>query len=118
MKGKVFLIHWNRQESDILIHMVQAYGWEVTAESEDGSRAGRLIKEREPDVVVIFLSRQPSHGRETGIALRSVKATMDIPIIFVDGTDEINERIKQKVPDAIFSTSEKLKDTLVRFAHY
>jgi len=118
MKGKVFLVHWNRQESDILADMVRSYGWEVAVESENGARAARLIKEQKPDAVVIFLTRQPSLGRETGSDIRSAKATKAIPIIWVDGAEEVISRTKQAMPEAIFTNPEDLKDALAKLAHY
>lgn len=118
MKGKVFLVHWNRQESDILADMVRSYGWEVLVESEDGARAARMIKEQKPDAIVIFLTRQPSLGRETGSAIRSAKVTKAIPIIWVDGAEEVIGRTKQAMPDAIFTNPEDLKDTLAKLAHF
>ena len=118
MKGKVFLVHWNRQESDILADMVRSYGWEVAVESEDGARAARLIKLQKPDAIVIFLTRQPSHGRETGSAIRSAKATQSIPIIWVDGAEEVIGRTKQAMPDAIFTNPENLREALSKLAHY
>jgi len=67
---------------------LRAAGWDVEIEAEDGARAGKRIKENPPQAVVIYLTRLPSHGRETADGLRSMKATRHLPIIFVDGKEE------------------------------
>ncbi len=118
MKGKVLLVHWNSQEAGILAEMVRSYGWEVAIETDDGARVGRQVKEMRPNAVVIYLSRLPSHGRETGAGLREVKATKGVPLVYVDGTPEVIERTRQRIPDAIFTSTEELPEVLVKFAHY
>jgi DNA-binding response OmpR family regulator len=118
MKGKVLLVHWNSQEAGILADMVRSYGWEVATETDDGSRVGRQVKEMKPNAVVIYLSRQPSHGRETGQGLRSLKTAKTVPLVYVDGTPEVVERTRQKIPDAIFTSTEELPEVLVKFAQF
>ncbi|HJW91685.1 MAG TPA: hypothetical protein VJ436_13670 [Anaerolineales bacterium] len=111
-KGRLFLIHWNEGEAGELLGPLLSAGWEVEVEAKDGARAGSAIKANPPRAVVIYLTRLPSHGRETAHALRSFKATRTIPIIFVDGKDEALEKTKAKVPDAIFARSTELESIL------
>ena len=49
-----------------------------------------------PDVLVIDLTRMPSHGRELAFAIRRTKYTRQIPIIFVDGEPEKVEAIRRQ----------------------
>jgi len=93
-------------------------GWNVDIETNDGDRAGKRITDDPPDVVVIYLSRLPSHGRETGHALRDVKATRNIPLVYVDGNVDAVNRTKTVVPDAIYTTTEQLDRTLSGYCHY
>jgi DNA-binding response OmpR family regulator len=116
MKGKLFLIHWKAAEAEELAKPLREDGWEVTCEAQDGARAGKLIKTNPPDVVVIYLTRLPSHGRETGQGLRALKATRHLPIIFVDGIDEALAKTKAKVPDAVYTTAAELPNVLAGFA--
>ena len=114
-KGRAFLIHWNPSEAEAHAQILREAGWQVEIEAEDGARAGNAIKADPPQVVVIYLSRLPSHGRETAHYLRSIKATRSIPIVFVDGKEEALEKTRAKVPDAIYTTSEKLNSVLQKF---
>ena len=62
--------------------------------------------------MVIYLSRLPSHSRETADYLATTKSTHHIPIVFVDGELEKVVRVKEKVPNAIYTTEENLKRVL------
>jgi DNA-binding response OmpR family regulator len=112
MKGKIFLIHWNASEAKAHAEKLRADGWDVGLECEDGNRAYSLIKANPPDAVVIYLERLPTHGRETADALRSLKATRALPIIFVGGNEAAIEKTRLKVTDAVFTSPQRLKDAL------
>ncbi len=116
MAGRLFLIHWNEAEAAELAARLRAKGWEVETEAQDGARGGKRIKADQPDAVVIYLTRLPSHGRETADGLRSIKATRHIPIIFVDGKEEAIEKTRAKVPGALFVTSAGLREALASVA--
>ncbi|MBI2304533.1 MAG: hypothetical protein HYU86_07285 [Chloroflexi bacterium] len=116
MKGKLFLIHWSASEAAEFAIPLRARGWQVEVEAEDGARAGKRIKENPPHVVVIYLTRLPSHGRETARYLRSLKATRHLPIVFVDGKEEAVARVRADVPDAVFTVTEELETVISKFA--
>jgi len=111
-EGRLFLIHWNGAEAQELVRELEGLGWHMDFEAQDGARAAKRIREAPPEAAVIFLSRLPSHGRETAHALRSFKATRQLPIIFVDGQDEAVQKTREKVPDAHFVTKDLLQMTL------
>ncbi len=116
MKGKIFLIHWDPNEAEDLAKPLRDSGWTVEIEAVDGARAGMKIKTEPPDIIVIYLTRLPSHGRETAHWLRDTKAKIDIPIIFVGGKEEAIVNTKAKVPDAIYTTSEELQNILIQIS--
>ena len=118
MRGRAFLVHWREAEAEVLAHEIRNMGWNVDIETNDGDRVGKRIKEDPPDVVVIYLTRLPSHGRETGHALREINATKDIPLVYVDGNDEAVNRTRTVVPDAVYTTTEQLNTTLSGYCHY
>lgn len=114
--ARAFVIHWNKAEALEKVKALRAQGWTVVYEHEDGARAWKNIKENPPNVVVIWLSRLPSHGRETADALKRTKSTRDIPIVFVDGLSEKVNAVKAVVPNAAYTTSDKLMRVLKKFA--
>ena len=105
----IFLIHWNQAEALPLAEGLIASGWQVETEAEDGARAASRILADPPAAVVIYLTRLPSHGRETARYLRTKSS---VPIIFVDGAHEKLDSIRAKVPDAIFVHSSDLQSSL------
>lgn len=115
MPGRLFLVHWKRVEAEALAAPLRAAGWEVGIEAEDGARAGKLTAADPPDVIVIYLRRLPSHGRETARWLRTRAATRGIPLIFVDGRDEPLAKTKALLPDARYVTAAGLPDALASF---
>lgn len=64
--------------------------------------------------LVIYLSRLPSHGRETAEYLSQAKATRHIPIVFVDCEPEKVAKAKEKVRTGIFTSEAKLGSVLKR----
>ena len=114
MKGRLFLVHWNAAEAAELAAPFEQAGWQVESEAEDGARAGKRILANPPAAVVIYLTRLPSHGRETAHTLRSAKAGKRIPVIFVDGAEDKVAKVRANVPDGIFTTSAKLPQVLAR----
>jgi len=57
----------------------------------------------DPAAVLIDLDRLPSHGREVAVAIRQSKAMRHIPIVFAGGAEEKVARIRQELPDAVFT---------------
>jgi len=116
VNGRVFLVDWDAALAQRRAHELTAAGWQVDVESEDGGRAYQRIKTQPLDVVVIDLSLRPSHGRRTAAALREHRATRDLPIVSVDGTANFIETASVQVPDAVFTTSAKLRSALAALA--
>jgi CheY-like chemotaxis protein len=114
--GKLFLVHWNHLEAQKYARTLIESGWDVLFEAEDGGRAYQTIKSSSPAVIVIYLTRLPSHGRETAHAIRTNKSIREIPIIFVGGQGEALEKTQAKIPEAIFLAETELMDHLERLA--
>jgi DNA-binding response OmpR family regulator len=112
VKGKVLLVHWREAEAEVLAKEIRHMGWTVDTETNDGERVSRRLKDDPADVVVIYLTRLPSHGRETGSSLKKRKSTKAIPLVYVDGNEEAVQRTRTQLPDAIYTTTERLDHTL------
>jgi DNA-binding NarL/FixJ family response regulator len=80
-----------------------------------GDVAFKSIRENPPEVVIIHLSRLPSHGVRLAEVLQQTKATRAIPIVFVDDEAEKIAKVKEKVPTARFVKSAQLGKVLQKF---
>jgi len=109
---RVYLIHWNPDEARPRIEVLEEAGYETAYVPQDGPAALRSLREDPPDAVVIDLSRLPSHGRDMGLALRSFKATRRVPLIFVEGPPEKVDRIRELLPDAHFTTWNRIRSAV------
>ncbi len=118
MKGKIFLVHWREAEAEVLAHEIRNMGWTVEWESDDGDKAEQRIMADPPDVVVIYLTRLPSHGRETGHSLKEIKGTREIPLVYVDGSEAAINRTRNMIPDAVYTTTEQLDKTLMDYCDF
>jgi hypothetical protein len=108
---RVRLIHWNAKEAEERAELVGDFGYEVVHKMLNQSEL-RSIRETPPSAVVIDLSRLPSQGRDVGISLRKFKTTRHVPLLFVGGDAEKVERIKEILPDAIYTVWDRLGDSL------
>ena len=108
MSDHIFLIHWNEEEAETKAAPLRDLGWQVELEVEDGARAAKRIIEDSPWIVVIYLLRLPSHGRETAKYLRSKKSTRNLPMIFVGGSEEAITKTQKQVTDALYTDEENL----------
>lgn len=97
------LIHWNAAEAAARVAALQAAGHRVDYElPEPGTLRGLFADP--PEAVVIDLGRLPSHGRDVALGLRGHRATRHVPLVFVGGAPEKVERVRQSLPDAVYTT--------------
>jgi CheY-like chemotaxis protein len=107
LMSRVRLVHWNADECPEKAELLQSAGHEVVHGGEY-----RDWRHDPVDAVVIDLSRLPSHGREVAAGLRGAKATRHIPIVFVEGAPEKVDKIRQLLPDAVYTTWPKVQGAL------
>jgi DNA-binding response OmpR family regulator len=115
-KGRLFLLHWDKEEAEVYASNLRLQGWKVDVESEDGGRAGKAIKLDPPTVVVTSLTRKPTHGLATTEYLAETKSTRHIPLIFVGGEGDGLAKTKAKLPNAKYISDDQLAKTLEEFA--
>jgi hypothetical protein len=109
---RVQLIHWNAPEAKERAGRIKAAGYEVAYEIPQGMNLFRKLQGDPPIAVVIDLSRLPMQGRDVALGLRHSKTTRHLPIVFVEGDPEKVARIKEKVPDAVYTTWTKIRSAL------
>jgi hypothetical protein len=112
--ARVRLIHWKAAEAEPLLSSLRAAGHQVDYEERPDYHLAQAIRVELPAAVIIDLSRLPSHGREIAIYLRGSKAARHIPLVFVNGAPEKVEAIRQKLPDAIYTSGGRLQAALCK----
>lgn len=110
---RIRLIHWNAVEAKERAESLRAAGYDVVCEAfgPDGLRA---LRQELPAAVVIDLGRLPAQGRDVGLALRHAKATRHVPLVFVAGDPEKVARIQEHLPDAVYTTWNRIRASLKR----
>jgi CheY-like chemotaxis protein len=102
----VTLICWSATEGKQHAGWLQQRGFKVKLEVE--SRGGpailRRLRENSPDALIIDLGRLPMQGRDVGLAIRTGKQTRHVPLVFVDGEPSKVERVRQTLPDAVYTS--------------
>jgi DNA-binding NarL/FixJ family response regulator len=118
MSLRAFVIHWNAAEIQAKVRLVETCGMQAVGhEAEDGERAMNAIKELEPNVLLVWLSRLPSHGRVTAQAVRASSWGRDLPVVFVEGDPDLLEdarmaRVRNAVPAALVTTPDRLESAV------
>jgi len=110
--SRIQLIHWNATEAKERAKRIKAAGYEVGYEVPNGMVFFRKLRDDLPRVIVIDLTRMPMQGRDSALAIRYNKTTRRIPIVFVDGEAEKVERVKEKIPDAVYTKWSQIKNAL------
>lgn len=109
---RVRLIHWNAQEAEDCIRVLEAAHCRVEY-SEFSPKVLTSLSRDAPDAIVIDLNRMPSQGRDLGVNLRMKKATRHIPLIFVGGERDKVARIREMLGDAVYTTWHGIADVLM-----
>jgi hypothetical protein len=113
MTWRVRLIHWNAAEAEEKAAPLVAAGYDVAYETINPTTL-REMRENPPDAVVIDLTRLPSQGRDIGLLLRKYKTTRHVPLVFVEGDPDKVARIKELLPDAVYSEWSRIHSSLKR----
>jgi hypothetical protein len=111
--GYVRLIHWKAEEAEERAQRIRSAGYEVVSEPLNPARV-RELRDDPPLAVVIDLSRLPSQGRDVALNIRKYKATRHVPLVFVDGDPEKVARIKDLLPDAVYTSWSRIESSLKR----
>lgn len=89
---KLFIIDWSKEQTTPLIDYCKKNATVVGTELTDGAEAYRKMATLKPDAVVVNYANKPLHGRQTADSIHKRKATSQIPIYFIDGAEDENEK--------------------------
>lgn len=110
-KQRIRLVHWHEAEAEQRAGWLRSAGYQVDAQPL--TPAGlRTLGENPPDAVVIDLGRLPSHGRDMGLQLRIRATTRRVPLVFVGGRPDKVQRVRELLPDAVYTTWEQIGSAL------
>jgi len=111
--ARLHLVHWDPVEGRRHQRALEALGHAVTYLGEvDGPPLGRVLRAGGADLIVLDLSRRPSHAREIAMSLRSRKGTRHTPLLFVDGDPEKVAALKALLPDAAYTTWGRMRTAI------
>ncbi|MEZ5980445.1 MAG: hypothetical protein R3F34_19835 [Planctomycetota bacterium] len=108
-----YLVHWNEAETPERLAKLEAAGYRARG-GPVGPAELRALRADPPDVLVVDLTRLPSHGRDVAMAWRTSKATRHVPIAFLEGEPAKVERVRAALPDAEYGTWRAVKGTLAK----
>ncbi|MDE2868259.1 MAG: hypothetical protein OXR64_01050 [Chloroflexota bacterium] len=108
---RIRLIHWNAAEAAERAARLPADNFKVSHAQLDPASL-RDLRSNPPDALVIDLGRLPSHGRDVGVAMRKTRATRGIPLVFVDGDPSKVSRVRQLLPDAVYTDWPNIQSAL------
>ncbi len=114
MASRVLLVHWNRAEARERATRLRDAGYVVVIHHAQGGEGLRAHRDAPPAAIVIDLGRLPSHGRECGIWFRQQRGTRHVPLIFVDGAEEKVTRVRERLPDATYTSWPRIRGALRR----
>ena len=106
----IFFIHFHEAEAKEKIKPLKESGYKVDYHFSTETTAN--LRDNLPDVLIISLDRLPSHGKAYAEWLWEAEKRQHIPIIFCGGKPEKVITVKEKLPNAIYCSNEKLLATL------
>jgi DNA-binding NarL/FixJ family response regulator len=100
---KIRLVCWKDEDRLGHAERLKKAGLVVDASAFDPAGMITRLREDPPAVMLIDLERLPSHGREVAVMLRTSKSMRHIPIVFAGGVREKIARVREEIPDGIFT---------------
>lgn len=111
---RVLVIHRETPDAIERASRLRALGFDASPYLSLGSKGFRGIRQDPPHVILIDLIRLPSYGKEMGVLLRQQKSLGGIPLVFVEGDPEKAAQVRALLPDAVYTTWEKVEAAIGR----
>lgn len=93
MKIRIAVVEDNQTNIDLIRYQLDAEGFDIFIE-KTGKKGMKMIKEKEPDLVLLDIGLPDIDGFELCKALRSDVKTKNYPIIMLTARTEDNDRIE------------------------
>lgn len=107
---RLFIIDWSREATTPLLDYCKSTRHTIAGhELTDGAEAYRKTAQCKPDAIVVNYAVKPSHGRSTAEQIFKRKMTSEIPIYFIGGEEDDNEKVEHM---GICLSEEELQELL------
>ena len=93
LTAEVLVVDDDRVNRMALARILQKAGYAVR-EAEDGQIALQQVAEQLPNAIVLDINMPVMGGFETCSALKSNRATQDIPVIFISTLEDVSDKVK------------------------
>jgi hypothetical protein len=112
--SRIVVLHARPGEVDEAARRLCGAGHDVQVLWPDGMPGLASVRRDPPDVFVIDLTRQPAQCQALGTALRQLKATRHVPLVFLEGDPAKTARVKAALPDATYATWRGIRGAVKR----
>jgi CheY-like chemotaxis protein len=112
--SRILLVHWNESEAEERARTIEKYRHKVRTLFSSQKERLAQVRNFPPDLFVITLDREPSHGRELAGYFRRTKSTRNVPILFVGGDSERAASVRKLLPDAHFTEWSGIKSGIMK----
>jgi len=112
--SRIVVLHPKPDEIATGVAMLRKAGHRVEALWPDGMPGLVTLRQDPPDVIVIDLARQPSQGLALATALRQLKPTRAVPLVFIEGDPEKTGRVRTALPDAVYASWRGVRGAIKR----
>jgi len=91
---QLFIIDWSKEASTPLLDYCKNSTHKIVGvERVDGGEAYKKTAKCKPEAIVVNYAVKPAHGRQTAQEIKKRKLTADIPIYFIGGDEDENEKV-------------------------
>lgn len=109
---RILVVQWDYPAARQRAAELRAAGHDVAIESNESGAAYRKARADLPDIIVLDLAYRPSLTRQ---ATRALNRLFGNRLLFVDGDEHLQARIRRQAPEARFTTAEELVATLAEY---
>jgi hypothetical protein len=109
---RVLVIHRDTENIEERATQLRAAGYEADSFRPGTVAELKQILAKSPVAAVLDLTRAPSCGRELAVWLRINGSTRNLPLIFAGGQLDKVEVIKKILPDAAYTSWERVADSV------
>ena len=101
-------------ESETWIERLREAGYDVGARPIRTPSDFKALGRNVPAAVAIDLARAPAHGRDLGLAVRQMRTTRQVPLVFVEGSPQQVEQLRSLLPDAVCTSGRGIRGAVRR----